>query len=173
MIDAAQMIPQPLTQGTLEYGEIPETSGVYLVFHAQECLYVGQSRNMRRRWHVHEQKAACRRVSPALTVAWIAAPVTELRRLERQAVEMFRPRFNRHLQSRLLPPREAVPPLLTVPEVAKRLQVTEKTVRAWIRDKELTAIRIGREWRLRDEDVETFLARRLSTATQEIHGSGD
>jgi excisionase family DNA binding protein len=63
--------------------------------------------------------------------------------------------------------------IYTVPEVARRLQVTDKTVRAWINDRKLTAIRIGREWRIREEDVQAFIQRHLSTATQEIHGTGD
>jgi excisionase family DNA binding protein len=63
--------------------------------------------------------------------------------------------------------------LYTVPELAKRLKVTEKTVRAWIREKEITAIRIGREWRFRDEDVDAFLERHASTAALEIHGRGN
>jgi excisionase family DNA binding protein len=63
--------------------------------------------------------------------------------------------------------------LYTVPEVARRLQVDPKTVRLWIRDKQITAIRVGREWRFRDEDIEAYLARHVSTATREIHGAGD
>jgi excisionase family DNA binding protein len=61
----------------------------------------------------------------------------------------------------------------TVPEVATSLQVTEKTVRAWIRDHKLTAIRVGREWRIREVDIQEFVDRHLSTATQEIHATGD
>jgi excisionase family DNA binding protein len=61
----------------------------------------------------------------------------------------------------------------TVPEVAKRLQVRDKTVRAWIRDKKIRAIRVGREWRFREEDVQEFMERNLSTTSQEIHGTGD
>jgi excisionase family DNA binding protein len=62
--------------------------------------------------------------------------------------------------------------LYTVPEVATRLQVDPKTVRLWIRAKQITAIRVGREWRFRDEDIEAYLARHVSTAAQEIHGEG-
>ena len=63
--------------------------------------------------------------------------------------------------------------IYTVPEVAKRLQVTDKTVRAWIRDRQLTAIRIGREWRIREEDIQHFIDRHHSTATPDVHGVGD
>jgi excisionase family DNA binding protein len=61
----------------------------------------------------------------------------------------------------------------TVPEVATSLQVTEKTVRAWIRDRKLTAIRVGREWRIREVDIQEFVDRHLSTAVQEIHATGN
>lgn len=63
--------------------------------------------------------------------------------------------------------------IYTVPEVARRLQVTGKTVRTWIGERKLTAIRVGREWRIREEDVQAFIQRHLSTATQEIHGTGN
>jgi excisionase family DNA binding protein len=63
--------------------------------------------------------------------------------------------------------------IFTVPEVARRLQVTDKTVRAWISERKLTAIRVGREWRIRQEDVQAFIDRNLSTATREIHGVGN
>jgi excisionase family DNA binding protein len=61
----------------------------------------------------------------------------------------------------------------TVAEVAAHLQVTTKTVRTWIAERQLTAIHVGREWRIREQDLQAFIARRLSTAVQEIHGVGD
>ena len=61
----------------------------------------------------------------------------------------------------------------TVPEVAKRFRVTQKTVRTWIAEHKLTAIMVGREWRIREEDVQEFISRHLSTARQEIHGTGN
>jgi excisionase family DNA binding protein len=56
--------------------------------------------------------------------------------------------------------------LYTVPEVATRLQVDPKTVRLWIRAKQITAIRVGREWRFRDEDIE---ARFMGRGTDRSH----
>jgi excisionase family DNA binding protein len=173
MIDAVPMIPQPPTPGTLEYGDIPETSGVYAVFHGQECLYVGQSKNMRRRWQYHEQKTTFRRISSAVTLAWIVAPVSDLQALKRRPVETLLPRLNRNLKPWVPPKRAGVIPIATVAEVAGRLRVTTKTVRTWITDRQLTAIRVGREWRIREEDVQAFIQRHLSTATLDIHGHGD
>jgi len=47
---------------------------------------------------------------------------------------------------------------LTVKEVADLVQVSEGTVRHWIRLRELRAIDLGREWRVIPSDLEAFLA---------------
>lgn len=48
-------------------------------------------------------------------------------------------------------------PLLTVHDTAEMLKVKESTVRTWIRDKKLRAIKFGREWRVTMVDLEAFL----------------
>ncbi|HAH08825.1 MAG TPA: DNA-binding protein [Alphaproteobacteria bacterium] len=48
-------------------------------------------------------------------------------------------------------------PLLTVHETAQTLKVKESTVRTWIRDKKLRAIKFGREWRVAHIDLEKFV----------------
>lgn len=48
-------------------------------------------------------------------------------------------------------------PLLTVHETALTLKVKESTVRTWIREKKLRAIKFGREWRITTTDLEKFL----------------
>jgi len=48
-------------------------------------------------------------------------------------------------------------PLLTVHETAEKLKVKESTIRTWIRDKQLRAIKFGREWRIAEIDLENFL----------------
>jgi len=52
--------------------------------------------------------------------------------------------------------------LLTVDQVAERLQVNEQTVRRWLRDREITGIAFGGRtgWRISEEDVQAFLDRR-------------
>lgn len=47
--------------------------------------------------------------------------------------------------------------LLTPAQVAERLQVTERTVYRWIDAKELKATKLGRVWRIKEEDLEAFL----------------
>lgn len=49
-----------------------------------------------------------------------------------------------------------MPHYLTVDEVAEIFNVKKMTVWAWIREKKLNAIRTGREYRVRPEDIETF-----------------
>ena len=48
-------------------------------------------------------------------------------------------------------------PLLTVHETAEVIKVKESTVRTWIRDGKLRAIKFGREWRVSVKDLERFL----------------
>lgn len=49
------------------------------------------------------------------------------------------------------------PDILTVDEVADLLKVTSQTIYNMIRDKRLSAIKIGREWRFRRSDLERLL----------------
>ena len=47
---------------------------------------------------------------------------------------------------------------LTVKEVADLVQVSEASVRHWIKLQQLRAIDLGREWRVIPRDLEVFLA---------------
>lgn len=49
--------------------------------------------------------------------------------------------------------------LLTVREVAKRLGLSEYTIRQFIREKQIRATKIGR-WRIAPEDLEDFVKSR-------------
>jgi len=53
----------------------------------------------------------------------------------------------------------AARPLLTVPEVADRFQVTAQTIRNWVDHGSLPAVRVGRAFRIRPEDVDALLER--------------
>ncbi len=48
-------------------------------------------------------------------------------------------------------------PMMTVHEVADFLRVKEATVRKWINQKSLRAVRFGREWRVAPRDLEEFV----------------
>lgn len=57
----------------------------------------------------------------------------------------------------------STPKVYTIPEVAKILKSKESTVKNLIhRSKELPACTIGRELRIREEDLKKFLANRVS-----------
>ncbi|MDH4143890.1 MAG: helix-turn-helix domain-containing protein [Acidimicrobiia bacterium] len=53
---------------------------------------------------------------------------------------------------------------LTVAEVADQMRVSTMTVYRLIKADELPAVRIGRSYRLRQADVDRFLARRYTQA---------
>ena len=50
--------------------------------------------------------------------------------------------------------------IMTVEEVAKLLQLRKETILRYIEKGELTASRIGRPWRIRKQDLNTFLIQR-------------
>ncbi|NBB84222.1 MAG: helix-turn-helix domain-containing protein [Alphaproteobacteria bacterium] len=51
---------------------------------------------------------------------------------------------------------------MTVHEVAEQLKVKEATVRTWIRDRQLRAIKFGKDWRVAVDDLEAFLNERAN-----------
>jgi len=48
-------------------------------------------------------------------------------------------------------------PFLTTHEVAELLKVREQTVRTWIHQEELRAVKLGREFRVAVKDLEAFV----------------
>jgi excisionase family DNA binding protein len=65
---------------------------------------------------------------------------------------------------------DGLPEYLTVPEVAKRLKVHQKTILGWIRNGELKAVRVGKSWRLLEADVLAFIA--ASTEAERLERTG-
>ncbi len=47
--------------------------------------------------------------------------------------------------------------LMTPPQVARRLQVNERTVTQWLRKGSLRGYKVGKEWRVSPRDLEVFL----------------
>ena len=64
---------------------------------------------------------------------------------------------------------------LTVEEVAKRLDLTEETVRRLLRRSELPGMQISRRsgWRVRAEDVDAFIRSRFRPARPSNADSGE
>ena len=48
-------------------------------------------------------------------------------------------------------------PFFTTHEIAELLKVSEATVRTWIHESELRAVRLGREFRVAAKDLEAFV----------------
>lgn len=56
--------------------------------------------------------------------------------------------------------------LLTVEETAEKLKAHPETVRDWIRKRELSGVKLGRSWRVRESDLQEFVNARLIPAKQ-------
>ena len=54
-------------------------------------------------------------------------------------------------------PPETTDRLLTIRDIADRLRMSQKTVRRWIKNEELAAYRLGRQWRISERDLRRFL----------------
>lgn len=61
-------------------------------------------------------------------------------------------------------------PFMCVCDVAELLKVSETKVRNWIHAGDLSAIDVGREWRIAPKDLEAFLNTRRST---QLSGAGE
>lgn len=48
-------------------------------------------------------------------------------------------------------------PFMTTQEIAELLKVREQTVRSWIHQQELRAVKLGREFRVAVKDLEAFV----------------
>lgn len=51
------------------------------------------------------------------------------------------------------------PRLHSIDHVAQTLNVSTKTVRRWVKDRDLHAHQLGRQWRISDEDLALFLVK--------------
>ena len=51
--------------------------------------------------------------------------------------------------------------LLTIDDVAALCRVSTKTVRRWIKTRELTAAKLGAQWRIRPRNVDLFIHERM------------
>ncbi len=56
---------------------------------------------------------------------------------------------------------------LTVEEIATDLRIKESTVREWIRQKKLKAAKFGRDYRIKRQDYEEFIAKHYNVDEDE------
>ena len=48
-------------------------------------------------------------------------------------------------------------PFFTIQEISELLKISEVTVRGWVHQRELRAVRFGREFRIAAKDLEAFV----------------
>lgn len=58
-------------------------------------------------------------------------------------------------------------PFMTIQEVADLLKVSNATVRSWIKNKELRAVKLEREFRIAKIDLQRFVDARATTDIRE------
>ena len=51
--------------------------------------------------------------------------------------------------------------LMTIPDAATHCQVSVKTIRRWISGGDLSAAKLGLQWRIRPQDLQRFVRVRL------------
>ena len=56
---------------------------------------------------------------------------------------------------------------LTLTQIAETLQLDIETIRNWVRKKQLPAYRVGRAYRVKQSDLDKFLAQRRTTTDGE------
>ena len=61
-------------------------------------------------------------------------------------------------------------PFMTTHEIAELLKVSEATVRTWIHEGDLRAIRFGREFRIAVKDLEAFVNAHATRPAEEGDG---
>lgn len=64
-------------------------------------------------------------------------------------------------------------PFFTIHEIAALLKVNEATVRHWIHDEDLRAIKFSREFRVAAKDLEAFIAAHATRPADEDRGGGN
>jgi excisionase family DNA binding protein len=63
--------------------------------------------------------------------------------------------------------RRSMPQWIRVDTIAKELDVSEATVRNWIREGKLKAAKFGRDYRIRKEDYEEFIQKHLNPNSEQ------
>lgn len=72
--------------------------------------------------------------------------------------------YNQYAQYSQYSQSRSAPRFVTVAEVAAQLRVSNMTVYRLVQSGELPAVRVGRSYRIREEDVDRYLAGRYTEA---------
>lgn len=174
-LKALQRLPScPVTSRCL----LPSVSAIYFLLRADECLYVGQSVNLRNRWATHEKILEVGG-DEGLRLAWQPTSLNDLNNVERKMIAALRPRYNYNLIPRL--PVVKVKPVVKVlvtglttaeaaerlgktvigtREAAERLGVSQQRIQALIKDGRLPAQMVGRDYLINEADLKLVEVRK-------------
>lgn len=141
---------------------LPSASAIYFLMRGDECLYVGQSINLRNRWNAHEKLAEVGE-GESLRLAWQPTPERHLDAVERKMISVLKPRYNYNL----MPRTPKVPCVaysmrmatLTTSEAAERLGVTRWRVNALITSGRLKAEKKGQIYLIDERDLKAVMVR--------------
>lgn len=64
-------------------------------------------------------------------------------------------------------------PFMTIQDVAKLLKVSNATVRTWIKNEELRAVKLERSFRIAKVDLQRFVEARTTTAVSQTDRPSD
>jgi DNA-binding XRE family transcriptional regulator len=86
---------------------LPSLPGVYVVYHREDVLYIGKTRDLHRRWKAHHRRYQLTMFGDDVEIAWHAMPDSDAltRTLyERSLITTFAPRLNAHITFASTPP---------------------------------------------------------------------
>jgi len=147
---------------------LPPSPGVYVVYHDEAVLYVGQTQNLRHRWQNHHRVAQCFTYGPHVEIAWQV--LTECDAATRKAIEtaliaFWHPQLNREQFQSASDVMEASPRPRTVPRGTNHLEILRRARRisryAFARAMNVSATTI---WRWEQEKVPIALCDLLRMA---------
>ena len=87
----------------IDLSALPPISAVYRVWHQNQVIYIGQAKNLRKRWKSHHilQKLVYK-YGTDWTIDWVEIAPSNLDRAEAFAYRYYQPEFNQKDPSELL-----------------------------------------------------------------------
>jgi hypothetical protein len=87
----------------IDLSQLPPISAIYRVWHHDRIIYVGQARNLKKRWQKHHILAKIiYKYGIDWTIDWIEIEPSNLNRAEAFAYRTFKPELNKKDPSELL-----------------------------------------------------------------------
>ena len=145
---------QPLAKRT----DLPALSAVYAALNIQQdsILYIGQTRNLHKRWAQHSHMR--RLITVGCTdIAWFPCPEDDLRTQEIACIARWSPTLNARYESPT--PRNLTMASLTVTMAAQQLGISQVRVNVLIHEGRLPATRVCHIWFIDPADLDAVRGR--------------